>query len=144
MNSKFSEDMGTESYPKEKVYTGDKRVISSFNQEGVFSETERFLIDRRSSSETRYVISKANNTIKSSENYVNDKLHGESITYNTEGKIVTQEVYAWGDLVFKYIRNGLFDIIGIELIKKDKVEDLPQCELDLLQTFMKDKPEWFQ
>ena len=122
---------------------GDSKEVNSFTKEGVFSKSENFLNDLRDGIETRYVVSKANKSIKSTKTYAKGKLHGESITYNLNDQIIKQEVFALGKLVFKYIRDEDLEIIGIEIVAKESVDNLPVTERDTLNAFMATKPEWF-
>ena len=129
---------------KERILVrGEHKEINSFTATGVFAKSENFLAGKRDGIETKYFIPKANNSIKSTKSYADGKLNGESITYNMNDEIIKQEVFALGKLVFKYLRNETFDIVGITVVDKDSIDNLPEVEHEKLQTFMCDKPEWF-
>jgi len=101
--------------------------------------------DKRHGQEIKYFIPKANKSIKSTKTYDNGKLHGQSIIYNQNDEIIKQEVYAFGKLVFKYLRKNSdsSDITNIEIVDKDNIENLPKTEYEKLQHNMKENPSWF-
>jgi antitoxin component YwqK of YwqJK toxin-antitoxin module len=122
---------------------GDTKEINSFTKEGVFAKSENFLNGLRDGVEIKYIVAKANKSIKSTKHYAKGKLHGESITYNMSGDIIKQELFALGKPVCKYLRDEAFDVIGIEMIDKDAMESLPAVDIEKLRGFMSDHPEWF-
>ncbi len=125
---------------------GTSKEIKHFTASGVLSKTENFVKGIRHGIETRYVIPKANESVKSTKTYEDGKLHGECITYDQKGKIIKQEVFALGKLVLKYVRKEDLanDIEGIEIVDKENVENLPKAAYDKLQANMTDNPEWFK
>ncbi len=126
--------------------TGAHKEVNHFTSNGVFAKSENFLNDKRHGIETKYAISKANASVKSTKTYEEGKLHGESITYDLNDKIIKQEVFAFGKLVLKYLRKegDTNEITGIEIIDQDNVEKLPTAELEKLQAHKKEHPEWFK
>ncbi len=129
---------------RERILTkGSHKEVNSFTKEGVLAKSENFLNDIRDGLETKYIISRANKSIKSTKNYSNGKLHGESTTFNLNGDIIKQELFAVGKPVFKYLRDEAFEIIGVEMIDKESVDNLPTMDAEKLRGVMSDKPEWF-
>ena len=129
---------------KERILTkGPHKEVNSFNKDGVLAKSENFLNDIRDGLETKYIVSRANKSIKSTKNYSNGKLHGQSTTYNLNGDIIKQELFAVGKPVFKYLRDETFEIMGIEMIDKDNIDKLPTIDAEKLREYMSDKPEWF-
>ena len=122
---------------------GEYKEVNSFTKEGVLARSENFLNDIRHGLDTKFIIAKADKSIKSTKNYANGKLHGESTTYNLSGDIIKQELFAMGKLVFKYLRDDAFEINGIELMDKESIDNLPSFEAEKLRALMQDKPEWF-
>ncbi len=121
------------------------KEVKHFTLKGVLSKLEHFVGDKRHGQEIKYFIPKANKSIKSTKTYDNGKLHGQSITYNQNDEIIKQEVYAFGKLVFKYLRKNSdsSDITNIEIVDKDNIENLPKTEYEKLQHNMKENPSWF-
>ncbi len=78
---------------KEKDGTKD---VKHFNVDGVLSKQEFFVDGKRHGIETRYLVSKAEKTVKSTKTYHEGKLHGECITYNALGGIIKQETFVHG------------------------------------------------
>ena len=128
-----------DAYVKELIYLKDGiKKIKHFTAKGVLSKLEHFVEDKRHGQEIKYVISKANASIKSTKIYDNGKLHGECITYNLNDEIIKHEIFALGKLVAKYLRgksdNG--EITNVEVIDKDSIVNLPTAEYDKLQSFI--------
>ena len=126
-----------DAYVKELIYLKDGiRKIKHTNINGVVTKLEHFVDDKRQGMETKYFISKADGSIKSTKIYDNGKLHGENITYNENAEIIKHEVFALGKRVIKYLResNDNNDITGVEIIDKDNVENLPKIEYEKLET----------
>ena len=73
--------------------------VKYFTEKGVTSKLAYFLDGKRDGVETKYFISKANASIKSTKSYKNGKLHGEKITYNENGEVIKCEVFNDGKLV---------------------------------------------
>lgn len=119
------------------------KEVKHFTNKGVLSKLEHFVEDKRHGVETKYAISKANNSVKSTKTYNDGKLHGESITYNDNDEIIKQEVFALGKLTLKYLRKENSDITNIQIIDKDSIENLPKVEYEKLQANIKDNPQWF-
>jgi len=131
-----------DAYVKEMIKLKDGiKEVKHFTQEGVLSKLEHFVEDIRHGQETKYIISKANRSIKSTKIYDNGKLHGESITYNQNDEIIKHEVYALGKLVLKYLREDTQsqNISDVEIISKDSIVNLPAIEHEKLQSYLKDK-----
>ena len=123
-------------YTRELIYLKDGiKEINHYTAQGILSKQDHFIDDKRHGLETKYVISKANSSVKSTKLYDNGKLHGENITYNLNGKIIKHEVYALGKLVLKYLReeSDSSDISSVEVIDKDNIVNLPTIEFDKLQ-----------
>jgi len=88
-----------DAYVKEFISLKDGiKEVKHFTQKGVLSKLDHFVEDKRDGQETKYIISKADGSIKSTKIYKNGKLHGPSITYNLKGEIIKHEVYADGKL----------------------------------------------
>jgi len=125
-----------DAYVKELIYLKDGiEKIKHTNVNGVLTKVEHFADDKRQGMETKYFISKADGSIKSTKIYNNGKLHGENITYNKNAKIIKHEVFANGKLVLKYLRENddNSDITNVQIIDKDNVENLPKIEYEKLQ-----------
>ncbi len=116
--------------------TDGVQEIKHFTEQGVLSKLDHFVDDKRHGQETKYVVSKANKSVKSTKIYDNGKLHGQSITYNQTNEIIKHEVFALGKLVLKYLREDEShnDITSVAVIDKDNVENLPKEEFDKLQS----------
>ncbi len=125
---------------------GTSKEIKHFTASGVLSKTENFLKGVRHGIETRYVIPKADESIKSTKRYQDGKLHGECMTYDQTGKIIKQEVFALGKLVLKYLRKKDLDneIEGIEIIDKESLKHIPETDYDTLESYKSEHPEWFK
>lgn len=123
---------------------GETKQVNTFTENGVLAKSENFLHDKRHGVETKYFIPKANKSIKSTKTYADGKLHGESITYSMNDEIIKQELFALGKLVFKYLRDDAFDIVGITVVDTESVAHLPETDRETLEVFMSDKPEWFK
>lgn len=131
-------------YIKELTTLKDgKKEIKHFSVKGVLAKIEYFVEDKRDGVETKYLISKANKSIKSTKIYENGKLHGESITYNDKGEIIKQEVYALAKLTLKYLRDESYNIIKIQIVDKENVINLPKEEYEKLQHNIAENPESF-
>ena len=89
-----------DAYTKEVIYLKDGvKEIKHYTEKGVLAKLDHFVEDKRQGMETKYFISKANGTIKSTKMYENGKLHGDNITYNENGEIIKHEVFAEGKKV---------------------------------------------
>ncbi|MFT7004642.1 MAG: antitoxin component YwqK of YwqJK toxin-antitoxin module [Sulfurimonas sp.] len=118
------------------------KEVKHFTEKGVLAKLEHFVGDKRQGQEIKYVISKANKSVKSIKLYDDGKLHGESITYNQEDEIIKQEVFALGKLVFKYLReDGV--VTKIQIIDKESIENLSKIEYEKLQLNMQEYPNLF-
>ncbi|MDA3947119.1 MAG: hypothetical protein PF439_10630 [Helicobacteraceae bacterium] len=124
---------------------GTSKEIKHFTPSGVLSKKENFVKGVRHGIETRYVIPKANESVKSSKTYEDGKLHGECITYDQHDKIIKQELFALGKLVVQYIRKDDLanDIEAVKIVDKENIEKLPKAAYDKLQADMTNNPEWF-
>ena len=80
---------------------GTSKEIKHFTSSGVLSKTENFVKGVRHGIETKYIIPKADESIKSTKTYEDGKLHGECITYDHNGDIIKQESFAFGKRVSK-------------------------------------------
>jgi len=126
-----------DAYVKEFISLKDGiQEIKHFTQKGVLAKLEHFVENKRQGEEIKYVISQANKSIKSSKIYDNGKLHGQSLTYNLNGKIIKHEVFAIGKLTLKYLRenDGNNDITSVVIIDKENITNLPKNEYDKLQS----------
>lgn len=84
-----------------KEFTREKdgaKEVRHLNINGVLSKVENFLDGKREGVETKYLVSKADKTVKSTKTYHEGKLHGESIVYNANGDIIKKEVFVHGTL----------------------------------------------
>jgi len=136
-----------DAYVKELIYLKDGiKKIKYTNINGVVTKIEHFLEDKRQGIETKYFISKADGSIKSTKTYDNGKLHGENITYNENGEIIKHEVFAAGKCVMKYLRgdSDSNDITNIQIIDKNNIDNLPKIEYEKLQTYLKTNPKEIQ
>ena len=87
-------------YVKELSYLTDGvKKVKYYTEKGVLSKLDYFVDDKRHGLETKYFISKADGSIKSTKSYENGKLHGEKITYNESGEVIKREIFANGKLV---------------------------------------------
>ena len=128
-----------DAYVKELIYLKDGiKKIKYFTTQGVLSKLDHFVEDKRHGLETKYVVSKADKSVKSTKIYDNGKLHGQSITYNQNDEIIKHEVFAVGKLVLKYLREDSTnnDITNVEIIDKDSIMNLPTTEYDKLQSYI--------
>ena len=135
-----------DAYVKELIYLKDGiRKIKHTNINGVVTKLEHFVDDKRQGMETKYFISKADGSIKSTKIYDNGKLHGENITYNENAEIIKHEVYASGKLVLKYLRNDSThnDITNAQIFDKDNIVNLPIIEYEKLQTAIENNSKSF-
>jgi len=125
---------------------GTSKKIKHFTASGVLSKTENFFKGIRHGIETRYIIPKADDSVKSTKTYEDGKLHGECMTYDQTGRIIKQEVFVLGKLVLKYLRKKDLanDIEGIEIVDKESLKHLPETAYDKLQTCMAENPKWFK
>ena len=127
-----------DAYVKEFISQKDGiKQVKHITAQGVVSKLEHFVDEKREGKETKYFVSKADGTIKSTKLYDNGKLHGENITYNVNGEIIKHEVFANGKRVLNYLREGSEnnDITSVEVLDKENVENLPKIEYDKLQTY---------
>lgn len=130
---------------KERIIINDgNKEINSFTAAGVLAKSENFKGDIRHGAEIKYFIPKANKSIKSKKFYVDGKLHGEGITYNMNDDIIKQEVFAVGKVVFNYVRDDAFEIVGINVIDEAGIKNLSPSDAEVLKAFKNDKPEWFK
>jgi antitoxin component YwqK of YwqJK toxin-antitoxin module len=120
------------------------KEIKHFSVKGVLAKVEYFVDDKRHGIETKYSLVKADKSIKSTKTYENGKLHGKCITYNENGKIIKEEVYADGKRTLKYERDALDKITNIQIVDKDNLDNLPKAEYEKLQDNMQKNPEWFK
>ncbi len=123
-------------YVKELIYLKDGITKIKHNTEkGVMSKVEHFENDKRQGLETKYFISKADGSIKSTKMYSDGKLHGENLTYNEKGDIIKHEVFAQGKRVLKYLRAHDDDneISGVEIIDQANVANLQTEDQEKLQ-----------
>jgi antitoxin component YwqK of YwqJK toxin-antitoxin module len=135
-----------DAYVKELIYLKDGiKEVQYFTTKGVLSKLDHFVEDKRQGLETKYFISKANGSVKSTKIYDGGKLHGENITYNDNTEIIKHEVYAAGKLVLKYLRkdSDSNDITNVQIIDKDNVMNLPKTEYEKLQTNIENNPNSF-
>ncbi len=126
-----------DAYVKELIYLKDGiKKVKHHTAKGVVSKLEHFVEDKRQGQETKYFISKADGSVKSTKLYDDGKLHGENITYNENGEIIKHEVYANGKRVLKYLRENSDsnDITDVQILDKENVENLPKIEYEKLQT----------
>ena len=101
-----------DAYVRELIYLKDGiKKIKHYTEKGVLSKVDHFLEDKRHGQETKYVVSKADGSIKSTKMYDDGKLHGQSITYNHNDEIIKHEVYALGKLILRYLREDTSDNI---------------------------------
>lgn len=132
-------------YIKELITLTDMtKEIKHFSVKGVLAKLEYFVQDKRHGLETKYFISKADKSVKSTKTYNDGKLHGECITYNDNNEIIKQEVYALGKLTLKYLRDDSHITIKIQVVDKDNIANLPKTEYEKLQRNIEDKPELFR
>lgn len=127
---------GKDAYVKEFISLKDGiKKVKHNTEKGITSKLEHFVDDKRQGLETKYFISKADGSVKSTKTYDNGKLHGENITYNEIGKIIKHEVYAAGKLVLKYLRedSDSNEITNVEVLDQDNVANLPTEEYEKLQ-----------
>jgi len=133
-----------DAYVRELIYLKDGiKKIKHTNINGVVTKIEHFAEDKREGQEIKFFISKADGSIKSTKIYDNGKLHGENITYNENGEIIKQEVFAIGKLVLKYLRedSDTKEITNVEILNEDNIVNLPKIEYDKLQTYLKNHPK---
>lgn len=114
------------------------KEVKHFTVKGVLAKLEHFVEDKRHGQEIKYLIAKANKSVKSIKMYDNGKLHGENITYNENAKIIKHEVYALGKLVLKYLRedSDSNNITNVQIINKENVDNLPKTEYEKLQSYI--------
>ena len=91
---------GKNAYVKELIYLKDGvKKVKHNNTKGIATKLEHFVDDKRHGIETKYFVSKADGSIKSTKTYENGKLHGEKITYNESGEVIKREMFADGKLI---------------------------------------------
>ena len=125
-----------DAYVKEFISLKDGiKKVKHNNINGITSKIEHFVDEKREGMETKYFVSKADGTIKSTKLYENGKLHGENITYNEIGEIIKHEVFAMGKLVLKYLHNNgdNNEITNVQIINQEHVENLPKIEYEKLK-----------
>ena len=120
------------------------KEVKHFTVKGVLAKLEHFVEDKRHGQEIKYLIAKANESVKSSKMYDNGKLHGENITYNENAQIIKHEVFADGKLVLKYLRedSDSNDITNVQVLDKVYVENLPKTEYEKLQSYIENNPNF--
>jgi len=116
--------------------TDGVKKVKHITRDGVTSKLEHFVDDKRDGQETKYFVSKADGTIKSTKLYENGKLHGDNITYNESGKIIKHELFAFGKRVLKYLRedSDSREITSVEIFDKESVDNLEQHDKDLINS----------
>jgi len=127
---------GKDAYVKELIFVKDGITKVKHNTEkGVASKLEHFVDGKRQGIETRYFVSKADGSVKSTKTYDKGKLHGANIVYNELGEIIKHEVFAMGKLVVKYLRedSDTNEITNFEILDEENVENLPVEEYEKLQ-----------
>lgn len=89
-----------DAYVKELSYLTDGvKKVKYYTTKGVLSKLDYFVDEKRHGLETKYFISKADGTVKSTKSYEHGKLHGEKITYNENGEVIKREIFDDGKLV---------------------------------------------
>ncbi len=124
-----------DAYVKEFISLKDGvKEIKYFTEKGALSKLDHFVEDKRHGEEIKYLVSKANCSIKSTKIYDNGKLHGQSITYNENGEIIKHEVFANGKRVLKYLREDSDNnnITSVEIFDEESVANLPEKESEKL------------
>ena len=124
-----------DAYVKEFISLKDGITeIKHYTEKGVLSKLDHFMEEKRHGEEIKYLVSKANKSVKSSKIYDNGKLHGQSITYNENGEIIKHEVFANGKRVLKYLRedSDSNEITGVEILDEESVANLPKEESEKL------------
>ena len=127
---------GKDAYVKELIIVKDGiKKVKHNTEKGVTSKLEHFVDELRQGIETKYFVSKADGSVKSTKTYDKGKLHGENITYNEFGEIIKHEVFATGKLVLKYLRENsdTNEITNFEILDEENVENLPEEEYAKLQ-----------
>ena len=110
--------------------------IKHITRDGVATKLEHYVDEKRHGQETKYFVSKADGTIKSTKLYENGKLHGDNITYNESGKVIKHELFVVGKRVLKYLRENSDnnEISGVEIFDKESIEHLAQHHKDLINS----------
>ncbi|MDQ7067098.1 MAG: hypothetical protein Q9M40_03325 [Sulfurimonas sp.] len=129
---------GKNAYVREFITLKDGvQKIKHFNEYGILAKMDYFIDGKRDGMETKYLVSRANKSIKSTKMYEKGKLHGECITYNN-ADIIKQEIFANGKIVLKYSRNNNEDneITSVEIVDKGNIDNLPKIEYEKLQDFL--------
>ena len=124
-----------DAYVKEFISLKDGiKEIKHFSEKGVLSKLDHFIEDKRHGEEIKYLVSKANGSIKSTKIYDDGKLHGQSLTYNENSEIIKHEVFANGKRVLKYLREDSEsnEITGVEILDEENVVNLPKLESEKL------------
>jgi len=127
---------GKNAYVKEFISEKDGiKEIKHFNTDGLISKLEYFKGDKREGVETKYLVSKANRSIKSTKTYKDGKLHGECTTYGAMAQIIKQEVFVLGKVVLKYLREDKEsnEITSVKMIDEKSIEMLEQSQIDLIK-----------
>ncbi len=78
---------------------GANKEVTHYTLKGVLAKVENFVDNKREGIETKYLVSKANKTIKSTKTYHLGKLHGKCITYNVIGEIIKEQNFTEGILL---------------------------------------------
>lgn len=128
-----------DAYVKELISLKDGiKTIKHITSQGIVSKLEHFLDDKRHGEEIKYIVSKADGSIKSTKVYDNGKLHGQSIIYNQSAQIIKHEVYALGKLSLTYLRENTEhnDITSVNIVDKENLINLPIHEYEKLQTHL--------
>ena len=125
---------------------GTSKEVKHFTVSGILAKRENFVKGVRHGIETRYVIPKADESIKSTKRYQDGKLHGECMTYDQTGKIIKQEVFALGKLVLKCLRKKDLNnhIESIEIVDTGSLKHIPEIDYDRLESYKREHPEWFK
>ncbi len=127
---------GRNAYVKEFISEKDgTKEIKHFNTDGLISKLEYFKGDKRDGVETKYLVSKANKSIKSTKTYKDGKLHGECTTYGPLALIIKQEVFVLGKVVLEYLREDKEsnDITSVTMIDEKSLELLDESQRNLIQ-----------
>jgi len=135
-----------DAYVKEFISLKDGiKKVKHITAQGIASKLEHFVDDKRQGQETKYFVSKADGSVKSTKIYDNGKLHGANITYNEKGEIIKHEVFAVGKVVLKYLRKNSDnnDITSVQIFDKERVTNLPKIEQEKLQISIENNPDNF-
>ena len=135
-----------DAYVSELIHVQDGVTkIKHVTARGVASKLEHFVDGKRDGQETKYFVSKADGSIKSTKLYKAGKLHGANITYNEKAEVIKHEVFALGKRVLKYLRENdeNNDITNVEILDKENLVHLPEIESEKFHTLINHNPENF-